>query len=80
MFDPFFDKVFYLKVPDEEVIKRLMARGREDDNFESIKTRLKLYNSQTQPLLDYYKNQGILKEIDGTGSVEKIQDEIKKSV
>jgi len=80
MFDPGFDKVIYLKVPDEEVVERLMARGREDDTPGSIKIRLSLYYGQTQPLLDYYKNQGILKEIDGIGSVSKIQDEIKKSI
>lgn len=80
LFDPQFDKVFYLNVPDEEVIKRLMNRGREDDTPESIKMRLNLYKDQTQPLLDYYKNLGILTEINGTGPVEEIQNEIQKSI
>src|SRR3989304_10295482 len=65
IFDPEFDKVFYLNVLEEEVIKRLMARGREDDTEQLIKTRLDLYNKQTKPLLDYYRNLGILSEIDG---------------
>ncbi len=80
LFDPKFDKIIYLKVPFSEVTKRMMARGRADDTPESIKTRLNLYYEQTQPLLDYYKNQGILFEVDGEGSVEKIQNEIKKSI
>lgn len=80
LFDPDFDKVFYLKVPDEEVTRRLLARGREDDTPESIRTRLNLYYQQTQPLLDYYRNQSILKEVDGIGSIEEIQDEIRKSI
>ncbi|MDO8573902.1 MAG: nucleoside monophosphate kinase [Candidatus Daviesbacteria bacterium] len=80
LFDPRFSCVIYLKVPDTEVTRRMMARGREDDTLESIKTRLSLYYEQTQPLLDYYKNQGILIEVDGTGSVEAIQNEIKKSI
>lgn len=80
LFDPKFEKVIYLKVPDGEVIKRMMARGRADDTLESIKTRLSLYYKQTQPLIDYYKNQSILTEIDGIGSVEEIQNEIKKSI
>ena len=80
LFDPQFEKVIYLKVPDEELMKRLLARGREDDTPESIRTRLNLYYVQTQPLLNYYKNQAILKEVDGIGAVEKIQDEIKKSI
>lgn len=80
IFDPEFDKVIYLKVPDKEVTKRLMARGRADDTPEGIKTRLNLYHEQTKPLLDYYKNKGVLIEIDGKGSIEEIQNEIKKSV
>lgn len=80
LFDPVFDKVIYLNVSDQEVIRRLLKRGREDDTPESIQRRLELYKQQTQPLLDYYKQQGLLIEIDGTGSVEEIQDEIKKSI
>lgn len=80
LFDPKFEKIIYLKVPSDEVIKRMMARGREDDTLESIKTRLNLYYEQTQPLLDYYKNQGILMEVDGGGSVENIQQEIRKQI
>ncbi len=80
LFDPKFDQAIYLKVPDEEVTKRLMARGREDDTPESIKIRLDLYYAQTQPLLDYYKNLGILTEIDGSGSIEEIQDKIRKQI
>ncbi len=80
IFDPKFDKVFHLKVADEEVIKRLMDRGRGDDTMDAIKTRLALYCEQTRPLLDYYGGQGIFIEIDGTGSIEKIQEEIRKSV
>lgn len=80
LFGPEFEKVIYLKVPDEEVIRRLVARGREDDTPESIRTRLRLYYEQTKPLLDYYRSQGKLIELDGVGSIEKIQDEIRKYV
>lgn len=79
IFDPKFDKVIYLEVPKEEVMKRLMARGRADDTHELIETRLNLYFKQTQPLLDYYKKQGILIEINGIGSIDQIQEEIKKN-
>lgn len=80
MFDPGFDLVFYLKVSNEEVIKRLTQRGRADDTPELIKARLDLYYDQTQPLLDYYTNKGILVEVNGMGDQNKIQNEIKKSV
>lgn len=80
LFDPGFDKVFYLDVPEEEVIKRLMARGREDDTAEPIKTRLDLYYKETQPLLDCYQKQGKLSNIEGTGNIDSIQEEIRKQV
>lgn len=78
MFDPRFDKVIYLKVTDEIVLERLTDRGREDDTEELVKTRLDLYHQHTQPILDFYKQAGILLEINGKGKIEEIQDEIKK--
>lgn len=75
-----FDKVFYFKIPQEVVLERLLKRGRADDTEEAIKKRLELYFTQTQPLLDYYKNLGILVEIDGIGDIQIVQDEIKKFI
>lgn len=80
IFDPDFSKVIYLNVPKEEVVKRLLARGRADDTKELINKRLELYYLQTQPLLDYYQEQGKLIEVDGMGDINQIQDEIKKFV
>ncbi len=73
-----FDKAIYIKAPIEEVTQRLLKRGRADDREDLIKKRLELYFKQTQPLLDLYKNTGILVEVDGVGDIEKIQTEIKK--
>ena len=80
LFDPGIGRVFYLKISDGEVIKRLMARGREDDTAEAIKKRLELYYQQTEPLLDDYRNQGILTEIDGIGSIEDVGQRIRNSL
>lgn len=77
LFDPLFDKVFYLKLSDEEAIKRLLSRGREDDTRELIAQRLKIYHQQTDPVLDYYKVKGLLKEIDGLGSIDEIRQRIR---
>lgn len=79
-FDPGFDKVVYLKVPQEELIQRLLQRGREDDTLELIKTRLELYFAQTEPILDHFRQTGILVEIDGIGTVDQIQTKISQSV
>jgi len=80
MFDPEFNKVIYLNVEKMEVVKRLLARGRADDTEELINKRLDLYYLQTQPLIDYYAQKGILVEVDGMGDIKGIKDEIKKQI
>ncbi|MDR2755183.1 MAG: adenylate kinase [Planctomycetaceae bacterium] len=72
------DVVLELRVPDEELFKRLAGRGRADDKPEVIRERLVAYNKQTSPLLDYYNKQGLLKTIDGLGNVDEIFVRIEK--
>ncbi len=45
---------------------------RDDDKPETVKNRLSVYHEQTQPLIDYYSKQGILKEVDGTVDMEEV--------
>lgn len=65
-----------LDVPEEELIERLIKRGQEsgraDDNMETIKKRLVVYNEQTSPLKDYYKKEGKYQHIKGVGTMEGI--------
>ncbi len=49
---------------------------RDDDQPETVKKRLNVYHEQTQPLIDYYQRQGILKSVDGTQPMEKVFDAI----
>lgn len=49
---------------------------RDDDQPETVKKRLDVYHAQTQPLIDYYQKQGILKSVDGTQPMEKVFDAI----
>jgi adenylate kinase len=74
--------VINIAVPDAELLKRLLDRaikeGRADDNEETIKNRLVNYNNKTFPLLNYYKDKGLLKEINGLGSMEDVTNAIKK--
>jgi len=71
------DVVLELRVPEEELFRRLAGRGRADDKPEVIRQRLVAYRQQTQPLLDYYGEAGLLEAIDGLGSVEEIFGRIR---
>lgn len=51
---------------------------RDDDKPETVKNRLAVYHEQTQPLIDYYKNQGILEEVDGTKNMDEVFADILK--
>ena len=73
-----------LDVPEDELMKRLVLRGqqsgRADDNEETIKKRLVVYHSQTQPLIEWYKNEGLHHHIDGMGDLDRIFSDICKVV
>ena len=70
------DRVIRLKVDDaaltERITKRFEEQGRADDNPETFKDRLGVYNSQTAPLLPYYEGQGKLVEVDGMGDIATV--------
>ncbi len=53
---------------------------RDDDTPESVRNRLIVYKKETQPLIDYYKDRKLLVVIDGSGSIERISDEIYAAV
>ena len=78
------DLVIRLKVDDEALKKRIAGRfaesGRPDDNPESFLIRLNAYNTQTAPLLPYYRGQGKLVEVDGMGSVEAVAAGIDRAM
>ena len=65
-----------LEVPEEELIQRMLNRGKEtgraDDNLETIKKRLEVYHNQTSPLKDHYTKQNKYLRINGSGNVDDI--------
>jgi adenylate kinase len=72
--------VIELSVPRDESIARLSLRaaeqGRADDNKESIAKRLSIYESETAPILDVYRERGIVDVIDGVGTLDEITERI----
>lgn len=76
------DAFLVLKVPEQELIKRILSRGegRTDDTEAGVKKRLSVYREETQPVLNHYKNQNVVKEINGTGSIEEIFERIKTAL
>lgn len=51
---------------------------RDDDRPETVQRRLKVYHSETQPLMDYYKRQGILRKVDGTADIDDVYASVLK--
>ena len=74
------DFVLRIKVDEEDIIKRLIARGRADDKPAIIKNRFKSYNSETQPLIPFYEEREILFNINGMQEIEKVFEDIKKVI
>ncbi len=76
--------VLGLEVEEDELIARLINRGktsgRSDDNLETIRKRLDVYHSQTNPLKEHYIKKGKYSPIHGMGDVNQIFEEIKKAV
>ena len=53
-------------------------QARHDDRPETVRARLKVYHEQTDPVVDFYRDRGVLSEIDGTASIEAAAEEILK--
>ncbi len=74
-----------LEVPEEELVKRLLERGKtsgraDDKNEELIRTRVQEYENKTAPVAGYYKAQNKYSSIKGVGSIDEIFDDISKTV
>lgn len=74
------DKVVYLQVSEAEAIKRLLGRSRNDDKREVIEQRLRSFQETIEPILARVKQQGILEEVDGEGSVKEIHKDIMRRI
>lgn len=77
-------KVINLTADEDELVKRLLKRGQEqgrvDDTEEVIKSRLEVYDQLTFPVLSFYEEQGIVKNVNGVGPVDEIHQNILKAL
>ena len=71
------DLVLLIEVPEDELIRRALARQREDDTEDVIRTRLEVYRPQTAPLIDHYRSRGVLAAVDGHQPIAAVQNDIQ---
>jgi adenylate kinase len=70
----------FFDVPEEELVRRMIGRGRADDKPEVVRERLRNYEQQTSPLKDWYRGKGLLRSIDGTGSPADVHARLRAAV
>jgi len=74
------DGVIELAVPRDELVRRMLARKRDDDDPEIFARRIVSFEEQTAPLLEYYARQGKLACIDGLGTADEIFERVKAAM
>jgi adenylate kinase len=78
------ERCLVLDVDEAELLERLRKRaqleGRKDDNVETVRARMVVFKEQTAPLIDYYRSQGILVELNGLGTVEEVAQRIDEAL
>jgi adenylate kinase len=78
------DKALLLEVPHERIVERLAGRaaaeGRKDDDPATVRARLQVYEQQTAPVAEFYRQRGQLTLLDGTGSVDDVQARLRSAI
>ena len=71
------EAVVLLALDDAVLIERLLSRGREDDNEAVIRNRLVVYADKTEPLIEHYRQRGLLQSVEAHGNIKAITDRIE---
>ena len=70
------DHVLLLEVPEDELVERMTSRaeveGRADDREDVIRERLRVYRRNTEPLIDHYRQAGLLRPVDGNRTIDEV--------
>jgi adenylate kinase len=74
--------VVLIDVPDDVVVERISGRhqGREDDTPETARERLHVYHEETEPLVAYYEERGLLRRVDGEGDPDDVEAAIRSAI
>ena len=67
------DVVVYYVLGDEEIVRRGLGRGRADDTEPVLRERLRVYRTQTEPLVARYREAGLLEEVDAAGAIDEVE-------
>lgn len=78
VYDPGIQQVIYIKVAESELDQRLKSRGRMDDGAQVVDERMEVFNKLALPLIEYYRQQGKVVEIDGSGTIEEVTKRIEE--
>jgi len=73
-------QVINIELPDEVIVNRLLSRGRQDDNEQTIRNRLQVYYQQTQPLIEFYQKRQQLVTVNGNQSIDDVTNSLKQAV
>ncbi len=66
------DAVLYLEVAEDELVKRALGRGRQDDTEAVIRRRIEVYRDETAPVIDTYRERGLLATVDGGHGIDEV--------
>jgi adenylate kinase len=62
------------------LLKRAQLEGRSDDNESTIRNRMRVYREQTEPLIAFYRRRGLLREVDGMGTIDEVEQRIQEGI
>lgn len=74
------DRVVVFEVDEDELVARMLSRGRADDTEETIRNRFRVYEQQTAPLIALYEDRGRVVRVDGMGGIEQITDRVLDAI
>lgn len=74
------DSVLLIDVPEEELMKRALARQRADDQEEVIRNRIRVYHEKTEPLVEFYGGLQLLRSVDGDQTIDEVAAAVRQAV